>query len=171
MRRALRTFGVRNAVTSPVSGLSRSTQVTAGHHWHCLIVFTGCSTSLRSNLVGSKAMSPQIDPANTCHVQHPALFQRRVAAFPPKSQLCCALADGQAQLLCSNLRCRTMLTYPRGARQVQCSVCSTISCAAAVRPIFLMPPAVPRQHDDMSLAAHLKLPSAAHLGAAFSRSL
>lgn len=136
MRRALRTFGVRGAVTSPVSGPSRSTQVPAGHQWHCLMVFTGCSVSLRSNLVGSKATSPQIDPANRSRVSILPYFSGEWPHSRPKSQLCCARADGQAQLLCSNLRCRTMLTYPRGARQVQCSVCSTISCAAAVRPIF-----------------------------------
>jgi LSD1 subclass zinc finger protein len=43
-----------------------------------------------------------------------------------------AAVGGQAQLVCSNARCQTLLTYPRGANQVQCSVCSTISPAQAV---------------------------------------
>ena len=42
-----------------------------------------------------------------------------------------------AQLVCTNQNCRVVLMYPRGATQVQCSVCHTINCAVAVRgPIF-----------------------------------
>ncbi len=39
-----------------------------------------------------------------------------------------------AQLVCTNQNCRVVLMYPRGASQVQCSVCHTINCAAAVSP-------------------------------------
>ena len=39
-----------------------------------------------------------------------------------------------AQLVCTNQNCRVVLMYPRGATQVQCSVCHTINCSVAVRP-------------------------------------
>ena len=38
-------------------------------------------------------------------------------------------APDMAQLSCSNPGCRVQLMYPRGAAQVQCSVCSTLSDA------------------------------------------
>ena len=40
-----------------------------------------------------------------------------------------------AQLVCTNQNCRVVLMYPRGATQVQCSVCHTINCSVAVRPL------------------------------------
>ncbi len=45
-----------------------------------------------------------------------------------------------AQLVCTNQNCRVVLMYPRGASQVQCSVCHTINCAAAVRPLTTSTP-------------------------------
>lgn len=44
-------------------------------------------------------------------------------------------AAGQAQLVCSNAHCHTLLSYPRGASQVQCSVCSTVSSATAANQV------------------------------------
>ena len=34
-----------------------------------------------------------------------------------------------AQLVCNNPQCRVVLMYPRGASQVQCSVCGNLNCA------------------------------------------
>jgi LSD1 subclass zinc finger protein len=42
-----------------------------------------------------------------------------------------------AQLVCSSPACRVVLMYPRGASQVQCSICGTVNCAMAVgTPVF-----------------------------------
>lgn len=48
----------------------------------------------------------------------------------------CRAAAGNeaAQLVCNNSTCRVVLMYPRGASQVQCSLCGTINCAMAVSP-------------------------------------
>lgn len=40
-----------------------------------------------------------------------------------------------AQLTCSNQSCRLPLMYPRGARQVQCSVCGTLNDSMAANAI------------------------------------
>jgi len=40
-----------------------------------------------------------------------------------------------AQLTCSNQGCRLPLMYPRGARQVQCSVCGTLNDSMAANAI------------------------------------
>lgn len=37
-----------------------------------------------------------------------------------------------AQLVCNNPQCRVVLMYPRGASQVQCSVCGNLNCAMQV---------------------------------------
>lgn len=43
-----------------------------------------------------------------------------------------------AQLVCSSPTCRVVLMYPRGASQVQCSICGTVNCAMAVQfPSFV----------------------------------
>ena len=42
-----------------------------------------------------------------------------------------------AQLVCSRPSCRVLLLYPRGAQQVQCSMCSMINSANTVRSGFL----------------------------------
>lgn len=42
-----------------------------------------------------------------------------------------------AQLVCSSPTCRVVLMYPRGASQVQCSICGTVNCAMAVTPPVL----------------------------------
>ena len=38
-----------------------------------------------------------------------------------------------AQLVCTNPQCTVVLMYPRGANQVQCSVCGHVNDAMAVR--------------------------------------
>ena len=44
-----------------------------------------------------------------------------------------------AQLVCSSPTCRVVLMYPRGASQVQCSICGTVNCAMAVTaPILFL---------------------------------
>ena len=50
----------------------------------------------------------------------------------------CWLCAGNdmAQLVCSRPSCRVLLLYPRGATQVQCSMCSMINRALAVRPLL-----------------------------------
>ena len=40
-----------------------------------------------------------------------------------------------AQLTCSNQTCRLPLMYPRGARQVQCSICGTLNDSMAANSI------------------------------------
>ena len=52
---------------------------------------------------------------------------------------CCAGSD-MAQLVCSRPSCRVLLLYPRGAQQVQCSMCSMINSANTVRYGFLPAP-------------------------------
>ena len=47
--------------------------------------------------------------------------------------LICHAGNDMAQLVCSRPSCRVLLLYPRGATQVQCSMCSMINCALAVR--------------------------------------
>ena len=42
-------------------------------------------------------------------------------------------ANNSAQLACSNPQCRVVLMYPRGASQVQCSLCGTINNSMQVR--------------------------------------
>ena len=39
-----------------------------------------------------------------------------------------------AQLVCTNPQCTVVLMYPRGANQVQCSVCGHVNDAMAVSP-------------------------------------
>lgn len=43
-----------------------------------------------------------------------------------------------AQLVCTNPQCTVVLMYPRGANQVQCSVCGHINDAMAVGPLDLL---------------------------------
>lgn len=72
----------------------------------------------------------------------PAAFKTRfqgpasVQSFASQAESTpCLCAGGEmAQLVCTNQNCRVVLMYPRGASQVQCSVCHTINCAAAVSP-------------------------------------
>ncbi|EIE25618.1 hypothetical protein COCSUDRAFT_83625, partial [Coccomyxa subellipsoidea C-169] len=52
-----------------------------------------------------------------------------ITAVPP------AGGGDMAQLVCSNTSCRVVLMYPRGASQVQCSMCSTVNCAHAANQI------------------------------------
>ena len=51
--------------------------------------------------------------------------QQPVTPTPPQQDT--------AQLCCTNAQCRVVLMYPRGASQVQCSLCGTLNCAAQVR--------------------------------------
>lgn len=46
-------------------------------------------------------------------------------------------AGNSAQLTCNNPHCRVTLQYPRGASQVQCSLCNTINTAIDVSTAFL----------------------------------
>lgn len=43
--------------------------------------------------------------------------------------------NDMAQLTCTNQSCRLPLMYPRGARQVQCSVCGTLNDSMAANAI------------------------------------
>ena len=52
-------------------------------------------------------------------------------------------AGNSAQLTCSNPHCRVTLQYPRGASQVQCSLCNTINTAIDVSEASLL-----SQHCD-----------------------
>ena len=47
---------------------------------------------------------------------------------------CAAAGPHMAQLVCTNAQCTVVLMYPRGAAQVQCSVCGHVNDAMAVRP-------------------------------------
>ena len=47
---------------------------------------------------------------------------------------CAAAGPNMAQLVCTNAQCTVVLMYPRGASQVQCSVCGHVNDAMAVRP-------------------------------------
>ena len=62
-----------------------------------------------------------------------ARFQR--FAIPADSAWRPCAGGEMAQLVSTNQNCRVVLMYPRGASQVQCSVCHTINCAAAVRAL------------------------------------
>lgn len=46
---------------------------------------------------------------------------------------CCCAGNNSAQLACSNPQCRVVLVYPRGASQVQCSLCGTVNNSMGVR--------------------------------------
>jgi LSD1 subclass zinc finger protein len=48
------------------------------------------------------------------------------------TQWCYCHAGNSAQLTCNNPHCRVTLQYPRGASQVQCSLCNTINTAIDV---------------------------------------
>ena len=48
-------------------------------------------------------------------------------------QRLCIAGSNSAQLTCSNPQCRVMLMYPRGASQVQCSLCGTVNNSMEVR--------------------------------------
>ena len=56
-----------------------------------------------------------------------------------------ATGSQMAQLVCTNAQCTVVLMYPRGANQVQCSVCGHVNDAMAVRmsvcaPVTLQTP-------------------------------
>ena len=51
---------------------------------------------------------------------------------PDKLHPCCAAGSQMAQLVCTNPQCMVVLMYPRGANQVQCSVCGHVNDAMAV---------------------------------------
>ena len=50
----------------------------------------------------------------------------------------CFAGDHSAQIACSNPQCRVVLMYPRGASQVQCSLCHTINNAMGVSTCLLV---------------------------------
>ena len=65
-------------------------------------------------------------------------------------------AGNSAQLTCNNPQCRVTLQYPRGASQVQCSLCNTINTAIDVSHGFgdnVMSSAVPVEPDLQDAAA------------------
>ena len=74
---------------------------------------------------------------------------------------CCAGSD-MAQLVCSRQSCRVLLLYPRGAQQVQCSMCSMINSANTVRYGFLPAPCsrhlTPSAWQALTVAAEAMCP-------------
>ena len=61
-------------------------------------------------------------------------------------------AGNSAQLTCNNPHCRVTLQYPRGASQVQCSLCNTINTAIDVSKAFLSS----RLHDAFPAEPYLQ---------------
>ena len=59
-----------------------------------------------------------------------------------------------AQLVCTNPQCTVVLMYPRGANQVQCSVCGHVNDAMAVRT----PQRYLRIQSSQGLRMHIKCP-------------
>ena len=62
----------------------------------------------------------------------PAMLQLHIKSL-------CGTGGDMAQLVCSSPTCRVVLMYPRGASQVQCSICGTVNCAMAVRFLIICP--------------------------------
>lgn len=77
-----------------------------------------CSTRLR--FVGNAAA---VRCARCGHISRIPLTERYRPPFPPRQP------SALAQLVCSNIDCGIVLSYPAGASQVRCSICRVISVA------------------------------------------
>lgn len=78
----------------------------------------GCTTQLR--FIGNAAA---VRCARCGHVTRAPFTQHQRPTPPPRQQ------PAQAQLVCSNINCGLLLSYPAGAHQVQCSTCRITSVA------------------------------------------
>ena len=69
--------------------------------------------------------------------QHPTCCSRAPSArlVAPDALMLPAAGPNMAQLVCTNPQCTVVLMYPRGAAQVQCSVCGHVNDAMAVRAL------------------------------------
>ena len=56
----------------------------------------------------------------------------------PSGRECCGALGISDAGRRSAVLCLTLCRYPRGARQVQCSMCHTINCAIAVNPHYTL---------------------------------
>lgn len=77
-----------------------------------------CSTRLR--FVGNAAA---VRCARCGHISRIPLTERYRPPLPPSQP------SALAQLVCSNINCGILLSYPAGASQVQCSMCRVITAA------------------------------------------
>lgn len=105
----------------------------------CLVP-RGCSIMLASTTRRAPPTSAAHDASTS---QQSRLYPRHQACwclFVPRTTYIYVITAGPdyAKVACSNIHCRVVLMYPRGAPQVQCSLCGTITNAQQVRMVLVV---------------------------------